>query len=174
MTTASIVAGNRASAADRLALREARLEVEEFHCEYAAVLERQDIERWPSFFTDDAVYEMKARDNADAGLRLSLMYCDGVGMLKDRAYAIKHTEMYAPRYLSLMITNTRVLSIEGPLIQSEANYLLLETLIDEPTRIQQAGKCYDRFERRDGRLFIKERLCVYDSVLINNCVVFPV
>ena len=172
MTT--IVANDRASAADRAALREARLAVEEFHYEYAAVLERMDIERWPSFFADDAVYEMKARDNEESGLRLALMYCEGMGMLKDRAYAIKHTEMYAPRYLNLMITNTRVLSIEGPFIQSEAGYLLLETLIDEPTRVQQAGKYYDRFERRDGRLIIKERLCVYDSVLINNCVVFPV
>lgn len=172
MTT--LVANDRTTAAERAALREARLEVEEFHYAYANVLERQDIERWPSFFAEDAVYEMKARDNADSGLRLALMYCDGMGMLKDRAYAIKYTEMYAPRYLNLMISNTRVLAIEGPCIQSEANYLLLETLIDEPTRIQQAGKYYDRFERRDGRLVIKERLCVYDSVLINNCVVFPV
>lgn len=170
----TIVAGDKAGATDRRALREARLEIEEFHYEYATVLERQDIERWPTFFADDAVYEMKARDNAESGLRLALMYCDGMGMLKDRAYAIKHTEMYAPRYLNLLVTNTRILSIEGPFIQSEANYLLLETLIDEPTRIQQAGKYFDRFERRDGRLIIKERLCVYDSVLINNCVVFPV
>lgn len=159
---------------NRAALREARWEVEEFHYDYAAVLERAEIERWPDFFTEDAVYQLVARDNDEAGLRLGLIYCEGKGMLKDRAYAIKHTEMYAPRYLKLHINNPRVLSIDGPIITAEANYLLLETLVDEPTRVQQVGKYYDRFERQGGRLLIKERRCVYDTVLINNCLVFPV
>ena len=67
-----------------------------------------------------------------------------------------------------------VLAIEGPRIRAEANYLLLETVIDEPTRLQQAGKYFDVFERSGGSLLIKERRCVYDSVVINNCLVFPV
>lgn len=156
------------------AFREARWEVEEFYYEYAAVLERGEIERWPEFFTQDGVYRLVARDNAEAGLPLGLIYCDGMGMLKDRAYALKHTEMYAPRFLNLQITNTRILAVDSSLIQAEASYLLLETLVDEPTRVQQVGKSYDRLQREDGRLLLKERLCVYDSVVINNCLVFPV
>ena len=170
----STIVAAPATALDKTALREARWEVEEFHYEYAANLERGDIENWPNFFTEDAVYTLIARDNSDAGLRLGLIYCDGMGMLKDRAYALKHTEMYAPRYLNLQITNTRILSVEDSFIQAEANYLLLETLVDEPSRVQQVGKYYDRFQRADGRLLIKERRCVYDTVLINNCIVFPV
>ena len=170
----TIAAAAQAQPPSRTVLREARWEVEEFHYDYAATLERGEIENWPGFFTEDAVYRLVARDNADSGLRLGLIYCDGMGMLKDRAYALKHTEMYAPRYLKLQITNTRIVSVEEPFIQAEANYLLLETLVDEPTRVQQVGKYYDRFRRDEGRLLIKERRCVYDTVLINNCIVFPV
>jgi anthranilate 1,2-dioxygenase small subunit len=161
-------------APNRSAFREARWMVEEFHYDYAANLERFDVMRWPEFFTEDAVYNVVARDNAESGLRLGLIYCDGMGMLKDRAYALKHTEMYAPRYLNLHINNVRIMSIEDSIIRAESNYLLLETLIDEPTRVQQVGKYYDRFQRKDGRLLIKERQCVYDTVLINNCLVLPV
>lgn len=161
-------------AADRAALREARAEIEDFYYEYAATLERGDIERWPEFFTRDAVYRLVARDNAESSLPLCLVLCDGMGMLKDRAYALKHTETYAPRYLNLQITNVRVLSVGPSFIQAEANYLLLETLVDELSRVQQVGKTYDRFQREDGRLLFKERLCVYDSVVVNNCIVFPV
>ncbi len=50
---------------------------------------------------------------------------------------------------------------------------LLETPIGKPSRIQQVGKYYDLFERSDGRLPIRERSCVYDPVVINNCLVFP-
>ena len=94
--------------------------------------------------------------------------------MKDRAFALRNTEMYAPRYLNLQITNTRVHGVEDGLIRAEANYLLLETLVEEPSRVQQVGKYFDLFERVDGQLLLKERKCVYDSVVINNCLVFPV
>jgi anthranilate 1,2-dioxygenase small subunit len=162
------------TAPTRAELREHRWEVEEFNYEYAAVLARQDIERWPDFFTEDAVYTVIARDNADSELPQGLIYCEGKQMMRDRAYAIRHTEMYAPRYLQLQVTNTRVLSLEGSIIEAEARYLLLETLVDEPTRIQQVGTYYDRFQRLEERLLLKERRCVFDTILINNCLVFPV
>jgi 3-phenylpropionate/cinnamic acid dioxygenase small subunit len=163
-----------AAIADRAALREARFEVEEFHYEYAAGLERGEIEQWPDYFTDDAFYRVIARDNEESGLPLGLVYCEGKGMLRDRAYAIVHTETFGPRYLQLRISNTRVLSADDAFIKAEASYLLLETRVEESTRIQQAGKYYDVFERTGGGLLIKDRKCVYDTVIIDNCLVFPV
>lgn len=154
--------------------RELRFEIEEFHAEYAAALDRFDLDRWVGFFADDAVYHVLARDNEEAGLPLGLIYCEGKAMLKDRAYAILNTEMFAPRYLQLSVTNTRVLSVDGPLIGAEANYQLFETLVEEPTRVQQVGKYRDVFERTGEALLLKRRTCVYDSVTIDNCLVFPV
>jgi len=163
-----------AEIANRAAVREARWEVEEFHYEYAAGLERGEIEQWPDYFTDDAFYRVIARDNEESGLPLGLIYCEGKGMLRDRAYALVHTETFAPRYLQLRISNTRVFSADDKFIKAEASYLLLETLVEEPSRIQQVGKYYDVFERVTGGLLIKDRKCVYDTVMIDNCLVFPV
>lgn len=171
---ATTAKADRTSQANRAMLREARWEIEEFHYEYAAVLERGEIERWEDFFTDDAVYRVMARDNVESDLPLGLVYCEGKGMIRDRAYALRHTEMYAPRYIQLRVSNTRVLSIDAPYITAEASYLLLETLIDEPSRVQQVGKYYDTFQRTGETLLIKDRKCVYDTVVINNCLVFPV
>lgn len=156
------------------ALREARLEIEEFNYDYAATLDRFDVDGWVEFFTEDAFYHVIARDNEEAGLPLGLIYCEGKAMMKDRAYALLNTEMYAPRYLHLSITNTRALSIDGPLIRASANYTLVETLVEEPSRVQQVGKYDDVFERIDGRLLLKQRRCIYDSVMVNNCLVLPV
>ncbi len=154
-------------------LRDYRFLVEEFHAEYAAVLDRNEIERWPDFFTDDAVYRVTARDNAEAGYRLDLMSCEGIGMLKDRAFAIKNTEMFAPRYVQHQISCIRVTGAADDLIDAEANYLILETLIDEPTRILQAGRYTDQFRILAGGLKLRRRLCVYDTVLVPNCMVYP-
>lgn len=160
--------------ADRNALREARFEIEEFHAAYAATLDRFDVDGWVEFFTDDAIYHVVARDNEESGLPLGLIYCEGKAMMKDRAYALLNTEMFAPRYLQLSITNTRVISVDGGEISAEANYQLFETLVEEPTRVQQVGKYRDVFVRANEGLLLKHRKCIYDSIMIDNCLVFPV
>ncbi len=155
-------------------LREARLDIEEFNFAYADTLDRMDVDGWVKFFTDDALYKIAARDNVESGLPLGLVYCEGKAMMKDRAYALLNTEMYAPRYLHLSIANTRALAVEDDEIRATANYTLVETLVEEPSRLQQVGKYHDIFVRNGGYLLLKERICIYDSVMIDNCLVFPV
>ncbi len=156
-------------------LRELRLEIEEFNAEYAAVLDAGRVQDWPQFFTDDAVYRITGRENADAGLPVGLVYCEGIGMIRDRALAISRTTMFAPRYLLHQVTNTRVLSVDpAGEISAEANYALFETLVDEKTTLQQLGRYQDRFVRQDGRLKLKARHCVYDSLIIDTALIYPV
>jgi anthranilate 1,2-dioxygenase small subunit len=154
--------------------REARLEIEEFHADYCWTLDCGDIERWPEYFTDDAVYRITARENADAGLRVGLVYADSKAMIRDRAFAIKHTQMYAPRTMQHLVTNVRVLQVAGDEVKAQSNYLLLQTLVDGPTTIQQSGRYYDTFARKGGKLLLRERQCIYDTVLIANDLVLPV
>ena len=158
---------------DRALMRDLRLAVEDFNCDYADTLDRGDIEAWPDFFTDDGVYRLIARDNADANLPLSLMSCEGKGMLKDRAYAIAHTEMFAPRYTMHHIAQVRVTDFDDQIVTAQANYIILETLIDEPTRLLQCGKYRDKFLLQGDKLLLKERNCIYDTVLVPTCIVFP-
>ena len=46
--------------------------------------------------------------------------------------------------------------------------------MEGPTTIHQAGRYYDTFVRANGGLLLKERQCVYDTVLIANDLVLPV
>lgn len=160
--------------ADPRATRELRMEIEEFHADYCWTLDCGDVERWPDYFTDDAVYRITARENADAGLPVGLVYADSRAMIRDRAFALKHTQMYAPRTMQHFVTNVRVLEASGTRIKAQSNYLLLQTLVEGPTTIHQAGRYYDTFVRANGGLLLKERQCVYDTVLIANDLVLPV
>jgi len=176
-------------AVDAKSVRELRLEIEEFHTEYCAMLDRGELDRWVEFFAEDSLYRITARENADAGLRVGLVYAEGRGMIRDRAFAIMHTQMFAPRYMQHFTSNVRIISVEegtgggkppvpsaaeGSLIKAQTNYLLLQTLVDGPTTIHQSGRYYDTFVRENGRLLIRERQCVYDTVLIANDLVYPV
>ena len=167
-------AGYDMPAVDAKSVRELRFEIEEFHVEYCNTLDRGALEDWPAFFTDDAVYRVTARENADAGLPVGLVYADSKAMIRDRAFAIKHTQMFAPRYMQHFVTNVRVISAQDGQIKAQSNYLLLQTLVDGPTTIHQSGRYFDTFVREGGRLLLKERQCVYDTLLIANDLVYPV
>jgi anthranilate 1,2-dioxygenase small subunit len=158
-----------------LDLRELRYEIEEFNTAYAEVLDAGRVLEWPAFFTENGFYRIRARENADADLPAGLVYCEGLAMIKDRAFAIAHTAMFAPRYLMHMVSNVCVLDVDGEgVVSARANYLLLQTLVDEDTRIHQAGRYHDRFVRREGRLLLRSRDCVYDSLMVDNALVYPV
>jgi len=60
------------------------------------------------------------------------------------------------------------------IIAAEANYLLVETLMEDETRLFQAGRYIDRFVPAGEGLLLKARDCVYDSLLIPNDMVYPV
>ena len=163
---------------DAKSVRDLRLEVEEFHTDYCSVLDSGKLDRWVDFFDEDSLYRITSRENADAGLRVGLVYAEGRGMIRDRAFAILHTQMFAPRYMQHFTSNVRIISVEGSgeksLIKAQTNYLLLQTLVEGPTTIHQSGRYYDTFVRNGGRLLIRERQCVYDTVLIANDLVYPV
>lgn len=173
-------AGYDMPAVDAKSVRDLRLEIEEFHTEYCAVLDSGALDNWVDFFAEDALYRITSRENADAGLRVGLVYAEGRGMIRDRAFAILHTQMFAPRYMQHFTSNVRVIAVEGAgggegsLIKAQSNYLLLQTLVDGPTTLHQSGRYYDTFVRQGGRLLIHERQCVYDTVLIANDLVYPV
>ncbi len=154
--------------------RELRAEIDAFHTEYCATLDDGRIADWPAFFTEDAIYRITARENADAKLPVGLVYCEGIGMLRDRAFAIAKTAMFAPRHLLHLVGNVRILAAEGGTVAAQSNYVVLQTLVEERTTIHQAGRYLDRFRRRDGALRLAERHCVYESSIIDNALVFPV
>lgn len=155
--------------------RTLRFEIEEFNIEYARILDEMDVERWCEFFTEDGFYRVTARENYDDDLPVGLVWCDGKPMMKDRAAAVITTMVHAPRYLRHYNSNVRILGVDADAtIRSESNYLVVETLMEEETRIFQAGRYMDQFVREDGALLLKSRDCIYDSLLIPNDVVFPV
>lgn len=150
--------------------------IEEFGIvEYCRAIDEGRLEDWPDFFTEDAFYRIIDRRNFDGGMPLGVVYCDGRGMIKDRAYAIAKVLTYAPRYVRHFVTNFRIASVEGDgSIKAEANYLIAQTVVGSKTAIHQTGRYVDRYVRSKGGFLLKERNCVYDSVIIDTDIVMPV
>lgn len=155
--------------------RDLRFEIEEFNIAYAYTLDEGDLAAWPDFFTADGFYRITSCENADAGLPIGLVYCDGRGMLIDRIRAVMKTTMHEPRYLRHYNSNVRVLDVDGAgVVRASSNYLVVETLMSGETRILQAGRYDDTFVREAGGLLLRARDCIYDTLKITNALIYPV
>src|ERR1044071_4904708 len=111
-----------------------RDEIEEFYGEYAESIDSGALERWPELFVEPCLYRLVSKENHDKGLPLSLMLCESLGMLKDRAHASKELNVYAPRAWRHSITQIRGREDAGS-ISAQANFAVFETLPEQPTRI---------------------------------------
>jgi anthranilate 1,2-dioxygenase small subunit len=163
----------RAALLDRLLLRE---EVDAFNAAYAAALDGMRLSDWARMFTDDGFYVVISRENHDRNRPVGLIYCEGIGMIRDRAFALEKTAMFAPRYLRHMVANTEILGPEvDGIIRSRSNYLVLQVLFDRPeATLHQLGRYEDVFRRVDGMLRLASRRCIYDSLLVANALCVPV
>jgi anthranilate 1,2-dioxygenase small subunit len=153
-----------------------RAEVEAFHNAYCAALDAQRLEEWTGFFTADAFYSVISRENHEAGLPVGLIHCEGLGMIRDRAFALMKTAMFGPRYLRHMVSNIAVAAEEPESgFAARANYVVFEVLTDRPeARILQVGQYLDRFRREGEALRLCERRCVYDNLLVPTALCLPV
>ena len=152
---------------------ELRLALEELYADYIGCLDEERFEEWPAFFTDPCVYKIVPRENFERGLPLATLLCESRGYLLDRVTAIRKTAMYAPRTMRRMVSAIRVLGWDGGALEVRANYLALETLQDELTRVFNCGRYHDTLVVEDGRLRFREKVCVFDSALVPNSLVYP-
>ena len=152
-----------------------RAEIDAFNADYAALLDRQDLEGWVRCFTADAFYVVISRENVERGHPVGLIYCEGRPMIEDRAFALLKTSMFGPRSLRHMISNLTVAPQPDGTVQARANFVVFEVLTDRPeARVLQVGEYRDIFAREDGILRLRERRCVYDNLLIPTALCIPV
>ena len=152
---------------------ETRFAVQDLFARYAAALDDAEYEAWPDFFCDDCLYQIIPRENRERGLPLATVRCESRGMLEDRVVALRQTMMYEPRALRHLISGIRV-SRDADTLQAVADYCVLETLVEETTRILQAGRYEARIDERDGALRFRDLFCVFDSVVVPNSLVVPI
>ena len=153
--------------------REIRFLIEEFNIKYCNTLDSGDIEGWANYFTEDAVYKIISKENFDLNLQGGIVFADSLGMIKDRAYALVHTQYFGPRSTLHLCGNVQVLAVKDE-IESISNFIYLETLVEEPTKLHLAGQYHDKFVNINNNLLLKSRIVVYDSNLINSTLIYPV
>jgi len=142
--------------------------------DYADTLDRQDLAGWAKYFVEDCKYRVISRENHDQGLAHATIYCDGIGMVRDRANATREVTVFEPRNLRHFLHRVRVDGAADGVIQSSASFLVIESVSDMEPYVHTVGRYLDTLVETPDGLRFKERWCVYDNYRIFNSLIFPV
>jgi 3-phenylpropionate/cinnamic acid dioxygenase small subunit len=153
--------------------RELRLELESLYAEYTGCLDEERFEAWPDFFVEDCIYKIVPRENFERGLPLATWLCESKGYLLDRVTGIRKTSVYAPRRIRRIVSAIRVVGWTGDVLEARASYAAFETLLDELTRVFNVGEYRDKIVVEAGALKFREKICVFDSQLVPNSLIYP-
>jgi salicylate 5-hydroxylase small subunit len=149
-------------------------ELVQLQAEYAAVLDAGDWDRWPDFFLEECTYRIQPRENYDRGLPLATMAFESRGMLKDRVYGIKETLFHDPYYQRHVVGMPRILKSGDRRYECESNYAVFRTKLDDYSRVFNVGRYLDVIVRTDAGLKFQSRLCIFDSEMIPNSIIYPI
>jgi salicylate 5-hydroxylase small subunit len=153
---------------------ETHMALSRLYADYALAVDSGHWDLWPEFFTEQCVYKLIPRENHERGFPLCTLSFTSKGMLKDRVYGIQETLYHDPYYQRHVVGAPVVRKVEDGRIHSEANYAVFRTKLDKESTVFNVGRYIDTIVQTSAGLKFAERLCVYDSEMIPNAIIYPI
>ena len=148
--------------------------IQQLYADYASAVDSGQWDLWPEFFTEQCVYKLQPRENYERGFPLSTLSLTSKGMLKDRVYGISETLYHDPYYQRHVVGSPIVRKVEEGRIYSEANYAVFRTKYDKESTVFNVGRYLDIIVQTPEGFKFAERVCVYDSEMIPNSIIYPI
>jgi salicylate 5-hydroxylase small subunit len=148
--------------------------IQQLYADYTSAVDSGDWDLWPEFFTEQCVYKLQPRENHERGFPLCTLSFTSKGMLKDRVYGIKETLFHDPYYQRHVVGAPIVRKLADGQIHCEANYAVFRTKYDKESCVFNVGRYLDVIVQTPQGLKFAERLCVYDSEMIPNSIIYPI
>jgi salicylate 5-hydroxylase small subunit len=150
------------------------LAVAQLYADYSQAVDSGDWDLWPEFFVEDCLYKLIPRENYERGFPLSTLAFDSKGMLKDRVYGIRETLFHDPYYQRHVVGAPLIHQADQNRFESEANYTVFRTKLSQESTVFNVGRYIDVIVRTAEGLKFASRLCVYDSEMIPNSIIYPI
>jgi salicylate 5-hydroxylase small subunit len=150
------------------------LQIAQLYADYARAVDSGDWDLWPEFFTEDCTYKLIPRENHERGFPLATLFFESKGMLKDRVYGIRETLFHDPYYQRHVVGAPLIHKAGNNHFEAEANYAVFRTKLSQESTVFNVGRYIDVIERTPEGLKFSSRLCVYDSEMIPNSIIYPI
>ncbi len=141
---------------------------------YGNTIDEEQLEEWPTFFTDDGRYMVTTRQNHEAGMPVGLILCENRAMMEDRISALRIANLFEPHTYRHLIDPPVIKDKSGNEYSLQTSLVCFRTVQASGPEIFCTGKYLDRVIDDAGILRFKERIVVCDSERIDTLIVIPI
>jgi anthranilate 1,2-dioxygenase small subunit len=141
---------------------------------YVSVIDTDRLEEWPDLFTEDCIYEIVPKENADLGLPVGIMHCFGRSMLRDRVTSLRKANVFEPHTYRHLTSGLEFAALDADTVEMQSNYVVVQTLTDGESQVYQAGRYFDRAVRSANGWRYQQKRAVYDTSRVHTLLVTPV
>lgn len=153
---------------------ELQFQVEQLLTRYVHCIDDNALECLPDLFTEDCVYQVIARENADRGLPVAAIYCASKGMLVDRITALRHANIFERHHYRHLVSSVLIEEITAASAQVKSNYAVYRTRTNGATELFNAGSYRDTVVVHAAQLLFKEKRAIFDTNRIDTLLVTPI
>lgn len=153
---------------------EMRLDVQELYFRYAECLDGGRLQQWPEFFLDSCIYRVTTRRSLRMGPDEDIVTLTSKTSMRDRIVAIGQSEDYEPHVQRHLVSNFRVQAASDEELRVQANFQVLRTFPERRTEYFVSGCYNDRIAIAGNRLNFREKLCLLDSDVPPDSLVYPI
>jgi salicylate 5-hydroxylase small subunit len=154
------------------------LAIAQRNADCAAAIDERRFDEWPGFFTEHGRYRVQGRENHARGLPLCLIDLQSRAMMQDRVYGITQTIYHQPHYTRHVLGLPRLLNLASDRVQAETSYAVFRTkpasLGEGTSEVFQVGRYIDTWVLHGQQWLIEDRLCVADTELVLNSLIYPI
>jgi anthranilate 1,2-dioxygenase small subunit len=165
-----------------------RLRLEALATDYVHCIDDDRLEEWPDFFTEDGSYRVTSRENFDLGLPVSLIYCHGRGMMRDRISAMRVANIFEPHTYCHLVSAMKLEETDAGLPspkrssgfaqagghRTRSNFTVIRTMSDGAMSVFACGRYLDHVVEQAGVLKYRERTVILDSKRIDTLLIIPI
>jgi anthranilate 1,2-dioxygenase small subunit len=141
---------------------------------YVSVIDTDRLEKWPDMFTEDCIYEIVPKENADLGLSVGIMHCFGRPMLRDRVVSLRQANVFEPHTYRHLTSGLEFTSVDADTLDMQSNYVVIQTLTNGESEVYQAGRYIDRVVRTPDGWRYQSKRAIYDTSRVHTLLVTPV
>lgn len=141
---------------------------------YINTLDNDRLEAWPTLFTEDCLYEIVPKENADMGLPIGIIFCNNRRMLRDRVVSLRNANIFEAHSYRHMTSGLCVMAQNDGVIETESNYVVIQTRTNGESGVYQAGKYYDKVVRTEEGLRYQSKRVIYDTSRVQTLLATPI
>ncbi|MBO89821.1 MAG: hypothetical protein CMP14_09900 [Rickettsiales bacterium] len=135
-------------------------------------IDDDNLEAWPNYFTEDAIYQIIPRRSFEQGLPLGVLYCEGKGMMIDRIQALRTANIFEPHTHCHLLSRTSVKEAES-VYTARTNFNVVRTMQDGGMETYAVGKYLDKISFEGGKPLFRDRRVVLESHRVDILLVVP-